>query len=66
MTFVGASRGSPSSDRRRRLSNPHRKWKVPMTRYLSRFDAVLSILAVFSLLSPLVLASVMFVVTSHV
>jgi hypothetical protein len=36
-----------------------------MTHYLSRFDAVLSTLAILGLLSPLVLASVMFIVTSH-
>ena len=36
-----------------------------MTRCLSRFDAALSTLAMFGLLSPLLLASVMFVVSSH-
>jgi hypothetical protein len=36
-----------------------------MTRFLSRIDTVLSALAMFGLLSPLVLASVTFVATSH-
>jgi hypothetical protein len=39
---------------------------VPMSRNLSqRLDTAFSTIAMFGLLSPLVLASVMFVVTSH-
>jgi hypothetical protein len=42
------------------------KRNFPMTRSLTqRLDAAFSSIAMFGLLSPLLLASVMFVVTSH-
>jgi hypothetical protein len=45
---------------------PSPKRNFPMLRTLTqRLDAVLSTLAMFGMLSPLVLASVMFVVTSR-
>ena len=41
-------------------------WRPPMTHSLSqRVDAAFSTLGMLGLLSPLVLAAVMFVVTSH-